>query len=145
MGDTSGGAVGGGNGITVDNASQKRRRNKMNNHRMSAAESRYQHHRVHREKVVKIRAERAGTPGFRAPEVLLMSLEQTPAIDIWSVGVIFLSLLSARYPVFPGPPRGAGKVNSDAHALAQLEALLGRPTLQRAAQACNKQTIQRHR
>ena len=71
-----------------------------------------------------------------------MSLEQTPAIDIWSVGVIYLSLLSARYPVFPGPPRGAGKVNSDAHALAQLEAMLGRPTLQRAAHACNKQILE---
>ena len=96
----------------------------------------------HHKKTVKIKAERAGTPGFRAPEVLLMSLEQTPAIDIWSTGVILLSLLSARYPVFPGPPRGHAKINSDAHALAQLEALLGRETLERAARSCHKQILE---
>ena len=66
----------------------------------------------------KQKADRAGTPGFRAPEVLLMSLEQTPAIDIWSAGVIFLSILSARYPVFPPPPRGRS-ISSDAMALSQ--------------------------
>ncbi|RWS02081.1 cell division cycle 7-related protein kinase-like protein [Dinothrombium tinctorium] len=45
-------------------------------------------------------APRAGTPGFRAPEVLLKYLYQTTAIDIWSAGVIFASLLSTRYPFF---------------------------------------------
>jgi cell division control protein 7 len=105
---------------------------------------RQHHHQIHRgrSKTVKIKAERAGTPGFRAPEVLLMSLEQTPAIDIWSTGVILLSLLSARYPVFPGPPRGHAKINSDAHALAQLEALLGREALERAAKSCHKQILE---
>ena len=53
-----------------------------------------------------------------------------------------LSLLSARYPVFPGPPRGHAKINSDAHALAQLEALLGRETLERAARSCHKQILE---
>ncbi|CAO3584707.1 unnamed protein product [Absidia cylindrospora] len=47
-----------------------------------------------------IRANRAGTRGFRAPEVLLRVTHQTVAIDIWSVGVILLSLLSGRYPFF---------------------------------------------
>ena len=45
-------------------------------------------------------APRAGTPGFRAPEVLLKHLCQTSAIDIWSVGVIFASLLTKKYPFF---------------------------------------------
>ncbi|ORZ16473.1 kinase-like domain-containing protein [Absidia repens] len=47
-----------------------------------------------------VRASRAGTRGFRAPEVLLRVTHQTIAIDIWSVGVILLSLLSKRHPFF---------------------------------------------
>ncbi|RWS30645.1 cell division cycle 7-related protein kinase-like isoform X1 [Leptotrombidium deliense] len=48
----------------------------------------------------ELQAPRAGTPGFRAPEVLLKYLHQTTAIDMWSVGVIYASLLSTRYPFF---------------------------------------------
>ncbi|SAL98183.1 hypothetical protein [Absidia glauca] len=47
-----------------------------------------------------IKASRAGTRGFRAPEVLFSVTHQTVAIDIWSVGVILLSLLTGRYPFF---------------------------------------------
>jgi hypothetical protein len=48
-------------------------------------------------------AGRAGTRGFRAPEILACSnVPQTTAIDIWSVGVIMLSLLTRRYPFFAG-------------------------------------------
>lgn len=46
------------------------------------------------------RANRAGTRGFRAPEVLMKCGSQTTKIDVWSVGVILLSLLSRRFPVF---------------------------------------------
>ncbi|KAI9816570.1 MAG: hypothetical protein M1827_001702 [Pycnora praestabilis] len=65
------------------------------------------------------RANRAGTRGFRAPEVLLKCTSQTisrsnrprtssqlaqnlicPEIDIWSVGVILLTILSRRFPFF---------------------------------------------
>ncbi|KAL3233007.1 Cell division control protein 7 [Nakaseomyces bracarensis] len=46
------------------------------------------------------RANRAGTRGFRAPEVLMKCGAQTTKIDIWSVGVILLSLLSRRFPLF---------------------------------------------
>jgi serine/threonine protein kinase len=42
---------------------------------------------------------RGGTKGFRAPEVLLKVAHQTTAIDIWSAGVILLSMLCSRYPV----------------------------------------------
>jgi cell division control protein 7 len=45
---------------------------------------------------------RAGTRGFRAPEVLVGALRQTPALDIWSAGVLFLSILTQRYPFFVG-------------------------------------------
>lgn len=46
------------------------------------------------------RAPRSGTPGYRAPEILLQYQRQTSAIDIWSCGIILLSLLSKRYPFF---------------------------------------------
>ena len=46
-------------------------------------------------------ASRAGTPGFRAPEVLAKSILQSTKIDMWSAGVIFASLLTRRYPFFP--------------------------------------------
>ncbi|CCE61507.1 hypothetical protein TPHA_0A04330 [Tetrapisispora phaffii CBS 4417] len=46
------------------------------------------------------RANRAGTRGFRAPEVLMKCGSQTTKIDIWSVGVILLSLLARRFPMF---------------------------------------------
>ncbi|KAH8699405.1 kinase-like domain-containing protein [Phaeosphaeriaceae sp. PMI808] len=46
------------------------------------------------------RANRAGTRGFRAPEVLLKCTQQTCSIDMWSVGVILLTMLSRRFPFF---------------------------------------------
>jgi cell division control protein 7 len=46
------------------------------------------------------RANRAGTRGFRAPEVLLKCTSQTCIIDIWSCGIILLTLLSRRFPFF---------------------------------------------
>ena len=41
-----------------------------------------------------------GTRGFSAPEVILKSIYQTSAIDIWSSGVIFLSYMAQRFPIF---------------------------------------------
>ncbi|KAI5293660.1 hypothetical protein KEM52_005342, partial [Ascosphaera acerosa] len=46
------------------------------------------------------RANRAGTRGFRAPEVLFKCTAQSPKIDIWSVGVILLTFLGRRFPFF---------------------------------------------
>ncbi|KAI2634446.1 kinase-like protein [Xylaria nigripes] len=46
------------------------------------------------------RANRAGTRGFRAPEVLFKCTEQTTKIDIWSAGVILLTILCKRFPFF---------------------------------------------
>ena len=62
-------------------------------------------------------APRAGTPGFRPPEVLLKYPHQTTAVDIWSAGVILLCLLSGRYPFF--------KAHDDMSAMAQIVALFG--------------------
>lgn len=47
-----------------------------------------------------MRASRAGTRGFRAPEVLFKCTNQTKSIDMWSVGVILLCILTAQYPFF---------------------------------------------
>jgi len=63
-------------------------------------------------------AERAGTRGFRAPEVLLSLPQQTCAIDIWSAGVILLTLLTHRYPFFSAP--------DDLTALAEINLVLGK-------------------
>lgn len=41
-----------------------------------------------------------GTAGFIAPETILGIEFITSAVDIWACGVIFLSVLSQRYPVF---------------------------------------------
>ncbi|XP_053247769.1 cell division cycle 7-related protein kinase isoform X1 [Podarcis raffonei] len=70
-------------------------------------------------------APRAGTPGFRAPEVLTKFPNQTTAIDMWSAGIIFLSLLSGRYPFY--------KASDDLTALAQIMTIRGsRETIQAA-------------
>lgn len=46
----------------------------------------------------KYKIERAGTRGFRAPEVLLRSNEQGPKLDVWSAGVIMLSIMTGKFP-----------------------------------------------
>lgn len=45
---------------------------------------------------------RAGTPGFRPPEVLLRSKNQGYAVDVWAAGIIALSLATRRFPIFTG-------------------------------------------
>jgi cell division control protein 7 len=62
-------------------------------------------------------APRAGTSGFRAPEVLLRYTNQTTAVDVWSAGIILLCLLSGRYPFF--------KATDDNMAIMQLISVYG--------------------
>ncbi|KAL4608322.1 cell division cycle 7-related protein kinase isoform X2 [Arapaima gigas] len=78
-------------------------------------------------------APRAGTPGFRAPEVLTKCSSQGTAIDIWSAGVILLSLLSARYPFF--------KASDDLVALTQIMAIRGSKETIRAAKKFGKAVL----
>ncbi|KAM9844835.1 cell division cycle 7-related protein kinase [Aulostomus maculatus] len=78
-------------------------------------------------------APRAGTPGFRAPEVLTKCPSQGTAIDVWSAGVILLSLLSGRYPFF--------KASDDLIGLTQIMTIRGsRETIQ-AAKAFGKAVL----
>jgi len=72
-----------------------------------------------------LHAARAGTPGFRPPEVLLKCQTQTVAVDMWAVGVILLSILSRSYPFFRAP--------DDMTALAELMTLCGTKQVQAAA------------
>ncbi|KAI5963788.1 CDC7 [Candida pseudojiufengensis] len=49
------------------------------------------------------RANRAGTRGFRAPEVLFKCTNQSTQIDIWSAGIIGFSLICRKFPLFNSP------------------------------------------
>ncbi|KAF2088470.1 protein kinase [Saccharata proteae CBS 121410] len=71
------------------------------------------------------RANRAGTRGFRAPEVLFKCTAQTTAIDIWSAGVILLTLLSRRFPFFHSA--------DDIDALLELTNIFGRDVMRETA------------
>jgi cell division control protein 7 len=73
---------------------------------------------------------RAGTRGFRAPEVLLRCIKQTTAIDVWSAGVILLSILSGRYPFFQSP--------DDMAALAELAMICGTKEIIDVGQQLNR-------
>ncbi|KAL2185902.1 kinase-like protein [Thermothelomyces heterothallicus CBS 203.75] len=71
------------------------------------------------------RANRAGTRGFRAPEVLFKCTEQTTKIDIWSAGVILLTILSRRFPFFNSA--------DDVEAMIEIATIFGRQRMQAAA------------
>jgi serine/threonine protein kinase len=71
-------------------------------------------------------ARRAGTKGFRAPEILVRSQSQTMKIDVWSAGVILLSILTQRYPFF--------QPHDDMEALQELRLLFGDRLVQATAQ-----------
>ncbi|KAI3801798.1 hypothetical protein L1987_29914 [Smallanthus sonchifolius] len=59
------------------------------------------------------------TGWYRAPELLLNSSEYTAAIDVWSVGCIFMELMNKK-PLFPG--------KDHVHQMRLLTELLGTPT-----------------
>lgn len=72
------------------------------------------------------RANRAGTRGFRAPEVLFKCTNQSTKIDIWSAGVIGLSLLARKFPLFNSP--------DDIDALIEIILIFGMEKLQKCAE-----------
>ncbi|XP_061403025.1 cell division cycle 7-related protein kinase [Musca vetustissima] len=73
----------------------------------------------------EIHASRAGTPGYRPPEVLLKYPDQTTAVDVWASGVIFLSILSSVYPFFKAP--------NDYVALAEMVTIFGDKAIRKTA------------
>lgn len=72
------------------------------------------------------RANRAGTRGFRAPEVLFKCTNQSTKLDIWSAGIIGFSLISRRFPLFNSP--------DDTDALFELAIMFGIDKLQKCAE-----------
>ncbi|KAI1324195.1 kinase-like protein [Xylariaceae sp. FL0255] len=72
------------------------------------------------------RANRAGTRGFRAPEVLFKCTEQTTKIDIWSAGVILLTILCRRFPFFNSA--------DDIEAMIEIATIFGSRRMKQAAQ-----------
>ena len=74
---------------------------------------------------------RAGTSGFRAFEMLLKCPNQSTALDIWSAGVIFLCLLSGKYPFF--------KPKDDMSAIMQIVTLFGSQRCIEAAKLLGKE------
>ncbi|KAI9801668.1 MAG: hypothetical protein M1833_002350 [Piccolia ochrophora] len=71
------------------------------------------------------RANRAGTRGFRAPEVLFKCTNQTTKIDIWSAGVILLTMLARRFPFFNSA--------DDVDALIEISTIFGQRRMKPAA------------
>lgn len=80
-----------------------------------------------------VKTNRAGTRGFRAPEVLLKCPDQTVAIDVWSAGIILLSLMTHKFPVFNS--------NDDVEALMEIAAIFGRGAMERCAMLHNRTII----
>ena len=48
----------------------------------------------------KLVVNHGGTRGYIAPELLMKGWNQTPKVDVWSAGVILLSILTKRYSFF---------------------------------------------
>ncbi|KIY70359.1 kinase-like protein [Cylindrobasidium torrendii FP15055 ss-10] len=71
------------------------------------------------------KANRAGTRGFRAPEVLLKCPDQNGAVDVWSVGVIMLFFLTRKFPLFQS--------SDDTEALMEIATILGQKKMEEAA------------
>ncbi|OCF43627.1 CDC7 protein kinase [Kwoniella heveanensis CBS 569] len=84
----------------------------------------------HEDKRPTIKTNRAGTRGFRAPEVLLKCPDQTVSIDIWSAGVMLLSILTHKFPVFNS--------TDDIEALMEIAAIFGRAAMERCALLHNR-------
>ncbi|KAJ4479077.1 kinase-like protein [Lentinula aciculospora] len=71
------------------------------------------------------KANRAGTRGFRAPEVLLKCGDQTGAVDVWAAGMILLFFLAKKFPLFQS--------NDDTEALMEIATIIGRRNMEQTA------------
>ncbi|KAH7930636.1 kinase-like protein [Leucogyrophana mollusca] len=71
------------------------------------------------------KANRAGTRGFRAPEVLLKCSQQSGAIDVWSAGMIMLFFLTGKFPLLQS--------SDDVEALMEIAAIIGRQKMEKVA------------
>lgn len=79
----------------------------------------------------EMQASRAGTPGYRPPEVLLKYPDQTTVVDVWAAGVMFLSILSRCYPFFQN--------SDDFHSLAEIVSIFGDQRIKKTANILGRQ------
>lgn len=82
---------------------------------------------------VQMKASRAGTRGFRAPEVLFKYANQSTALDIWSAGVILLTLLTRRYPFFQS--------SDDLDAILEIACIFGQEEMAAAAKLYGRKWV----
>ncbi|ORY26611.1 kinase-like domain-containing protein [Naematelia encephala] len=88
---------------------------------------------LHEDKRPSIKTNRAGTRGFRAPEVLLKCPDQSVAIDVWSAGIMLLAMLAHKFPVFNS--------NDDIEALMEIATVFGKQAMERCALLHNRTII----
>ncbi|EJD36603.1 kinase-like protein [Auricularia subglabra TFB-10046 SS5] len=79
------------------------------------------------------KANRAGTRGFRPPEVLLKCNDQSGAVDVWAAGTMMLFFLTGRFPVYTA--------GDDVEALMELATILGFKRMEKAAILHNRTFI----
>ncbi|OHT13286.1 CMGC family protein kinase [Tritrichomonas foetus] len=72
----------------------------------------------------------SGSISYRAPELLMRSEKITSVVDVWSAGVILLSILTRRYPFFSN--------TDDLMTLGQIASILGTQRIHEAAAECNR-------
>lgn len=88
------------------------------------------------------RFNRAGTRGFRAPEVLFCCTDQTTKIDVWSAGIMLLSFLTKKCMFF--------QAKDDSRAIIEMATIFGKrkmkacALLHGAAYETNIPTISEH-
>ncbi|KAG0099904.1 hypothetical protein BGZ93_005359 [Podila epicladia] len=80
-----------------------------------------------------LKVNRAGTRGFRAPEILMKHVYQTVSLDIWAVGVTLLCFLTGRFPFFNS--------NDDAEALLEIAIVFGLTEMKKVAASFNRSFI----
>lgn len=85
----------------------------------------------------EMQASRAGTPGYRPPEVLLKYPDQTTVVDIWAAGVMLLSILSRCYPFF--------KNSDDFHSLGEITTVFGDQRIKKTAVQLGRNVKTGHR
>ncbi|KAI0692551.1 kinase-like domain-containing protein [Cytidiella melzeri] len=71
------------------------------------------------------KANRAGTRGFRAPEVLFKCSLQNGAVDMWSAGIIMMFFLTKKFPIFQS--------SDDVEALMEIAAIIGKRRMEKTA------------
>ena len=71
-----------------------------------------------------------GTRGFRAPEILQGIATQTAAVDVWSAGIILLSLITGKPYILSQHDKNANGNDVDASHLKEIEEIVGKTETQ---------------